>query len=71
MKICTINIPDIYIDCIKVLVDMGFYPSRSEAVRTALKYFLGKEGEIVEELDAENFKQLKHDQLKVLLQQKE
>lgn len=51
MKICTINVPDRYLDVIKVLVDLGFYPSRSEAVRVALKQFLNEEKDNVELLD--------------------
>ncbi len=70
MKICTINIPDSYLDCIEVLVNMGFYPSRSEAVRNALKDFLGKETQMVEELDVDNFKELKENQLEALMSQK-
>ena len=66
MKITTINIPDIYLDCIEVLVNMGYYPSRSEAVRVALKQFLTDEADNVEDLQKENFKKLKTIQMEML-----
>jgi Arc/MetJ-type ribon-helix-helix transcriptional regulator len=59
MKTATINLPDAYIDCIAVLVDMGYYPSRSEAIRVALREFLPNETELLSELDAEKFYRLK------------
>ena len=66
MKITTINIPNAYLDCIEVLVNMGFYPSRSEAVRVALKQFLTDEADIIEDLEPENFKKLKNIQMEML-----
>ena len=68
MKIVTINIPDQYLDCLAVLVDLGYYPSRSEAVRQALKQFLTDEADLVEGLDKERFEQLKNTQMDVMLQ---
>ena len=44
MKIVTVNVPDSYIDAIKKLVgENGLYPSRSEAIRCAVRDFLIKE----------------------------
>lgn len=43
MKNITINIPEIYDLRIKDLVDKKVIPSRSEAVRTALREFLHEE----------------------------
>jgi Arc/MetJ-type ribon-helix-helix transcriptional regulator len=59
MKIATINIPDEYLNCIEVLVNLGYYPSRSECVREALKQFLGRESTLNENLKYENFEKLK------------
>ena len=39
----SLNYPNLYDECIKDLVFSGFYPSRSEAVRTAIRQFLQKE----------------------------
>lgn len=51
MKIITINLPEKYIDAIAELTDMGKYPSRSKAIRIALKNFLGDELQTFQELD--------------------
>lgn len=66
LKITTINIPDVYLDCIEVLVNMGFYPSRSEAVRVALKQFLTNEADVIDDLQKENFEKLKNIQMDML-----
>ncbi|MEJ2250089.1 MAG: ribbon-helix-helix protein, CopG family [Candidatus Lokiarchaeota archaeon] len=58
MKIITINLPDKFLSAIQVLNDLGIYPSRSEAIRTALKDFLDKELNMFDELDEEYFKKL-------------
>ncbi|GAG77191.1 unnamed protein product [marine sediment metagenome] len=39
----TINIPDIYDDNIQKLIKMKITPSRSEAIRTALREFFRSE----------------------------
>ncbi len=67
VKITTINIPDQYLDCVAVLVDMGYYPSRSECVREAIKQFLINEVDLIEDLDQDNFLKLKENQMKVML----
>ncbi|MFW9949497.1 MAG: ribbon-helix-helix domain-containing protein [Candidatus Thorarchaeota archaeon] len=41
----TINIPDIYDENIKKLIDLKLIPSRSEAIRTALREFIQNEYE--------------------------
>lgn len=56
MKIITINLPESYLSAIQILNDMGIYPSRSEAIRLALKNFLGNELKLYQDLDSENFK---------------
>ena len=43
MKNITINIPEIYDENIQKLISLGLIPSRSEAVRTALREFLHNE----------------------------
>ena len=55
MKIITINLPEKYLQAIQILNDMGVYPSRSEAIRTALNEFLAKELKMYNDLDDENF----------------
>jgi len=50
MQIVTINIPSIYIDAIAKLVDGKLFPSRSEAIRVALRDFLKSELGLVESL---------------------
>lgn len=56
MRIITINLPEKYLQAIQILNDMGVYPSRSEAIRTALHEFLAKELNMFKDLDDENFK---------------
>ena len=56
MKIITINLPNKYLDAIQTLQDLGTIPSRSEAIRIALKDFLKNELEFYEDLDDETFK---------------
>jgi Arc/MetJ-type ribon-helix-helix transcriptional regulator len=58
MKIITINLPDKFLSAIQVLNDLGIYPSRSEAIRTALKDFLQNELDMFKELDDEYFTKL-------------
>ncbi|MFX1338033.1 MAG: ribbon-helix-helix domain-containing protein [Promethearchaeota archaeon] len=50
MKNITINIPDIYDRKIQWLIERKLIPSRSEAIRTALREFLHKEYSINLEL---------------------
>ncbi len=54
MKIITINLPEKYLAAIKILNDLGIYPSRSEAIRIALRDFLTDELNMFEELDTDN-----------------
>ncbi|WP_147665248.1 ribbon-helix-helix domain-containing protein [Promethearchaeum syntrophicum] len=67
MKIVTINIPEQYLDCLKTLVDLGYFPSRSEAVRQALNQFLTKEANLVKEIEHDQFKVLKERQMNALI----
>nr|MDO8111509.1 ribbon-helix-helix domain-containing protein [Candidatus Sigynarchaeota archaeon] len=50
MQIVTVNLPSIYIDAIAKLTEQGMFPSRSEAIRVALREFLKNELEMVESL---------------------
>lgn len=43
MRIITINLSEPHIDALKTLQDLGLYPSRSEAIRVAIRDFLQKE----------------------------
>ena len=58
MKIITINLPEKYLNAIQTLNDLGIYPSRSEAIRTALRDFLEEEIKMYNDLDEESFKML-------------
>jgi len=50
IQIVTVNLPSIYIDAIGKLCEEGLFPSRSEAIRQALRDFLKNELEMVESL---------------------
>jgi Arc/MetJ-type ribon-helix-helix transcriptional regulator len=56
MKIITINLPEKYLQAIQILNDLGIYPSRSEAIRIALRNFLSDELKMYQDLDEESFK---------------
>lgn len=43
MKIITINLSEPHIAALKTLQDLGLYPSRSEAIRVAIRDFLQTE----------------------------
>ena len=44
MRIITINLPDAYVKALeKLTAELGIFPSRSEAIRTALRAFITKE----------------------------
>lgn len=58
MKIITINLPQKYSDAIQTLQDLRIYPSRSEAIREALRRFLRKEFVFMEEIDDDSFSML-------------
>ncbi len=58
MKIITINLPEKYLEAIQTLNDLGVYPSRSEAIRTALSQFLSDELKMFENLEDETFRML-------------
>lgn len=56
MQIITINLPEKYLSAIQTLNDLGIYPSRSEAIRVALKTFLTNEQKFCEDLEDDTFK---------------
>jgi Arc/MetJ-type ribon-helix-helix transcriptional regulator len=58
MKIITINLPEKYLEAIQTLNDLGVYPSRSEAIRTALSQFLDDELKMFNNLEEDTFKML-------------
>ena len=60
MKIVTINLPKPFLDTLEKLTEYGLYPSRSEAIRVALRDFLSKELQI-----AQKFKEIHEDKLVV------
>lgn len=66
MKITTINIPDCYLDCVDSMVTLGYFPSRSETFREAIKQFLAKEVDNNHLLDPTFFKQIKQTQMETL-----
>ncbi|MEM2145240.1 MAG: type II toxin-antitoxin system ParD family antitoxin [Candidatus Jordarchaeaceae archaeon] len=43
MKLISIKLPNAYIEGLNELVEMGIYPSRSEAIRVAVRDMLKKE----------------------------
>jgi Arc/MetJ-type ribon-helix-helix transcriptional regulator len=57
MRNITINIPKAFDFCIQVLVALGFYPSRSEALRVASRRYLKRELE--KNLDIFHYPELK------------
>ena len=67
MKICTINLPEQYVESLDNMVDLGFFPSRSEAMRQALKQFLSKEEVFVKEISSSVFCNLKSNQMNCLI----
>jgi antitoxin ParD1/3/4 len=56
MQIITINLPEKYLAAIQTLNECGVYPSRSEAIRIALREFLDDELKMYQDLEDENFK---------------
>jgi len=58
VKIITINLPGKYLSAIQTLNDMGVYPSRSEAIRIALRDFLAEELTMFNNLEDESFRML-------------
>ena len=58
MKIITINLPIQYIEAIQSLQDLGMCASRSEAIRTALREFLGEELKTFNNLETDTFKKI-------------
>lgn len=58
MKIITINLPEKYLSAIQILNDLDIYPSRSEAIRIALRDFLTNELKMYQELEDDAFKML-------------
>ncbi|MBN2149894.1 MAG: ribbon-helix-helix protein, CopG family [Candidatus Lokiarchaeota archaeon] len=56
MKIITINLSEPHVKALQVLQDLGLYPSRSEAIRVAIRDFLQRElgfAQRFDEMDAQ------------------
>jgi hypothetical protein len=53
MKNITIALPEIYVNNIEKLQDIGMVPSRSEAIRLAIRDFLKKEMHVLDLLGFE------------------
>ena len=51
MKNITIALPEIYVQNLEKLQTLGMVPSRSEAIRSAIREFLKKEVHVCELLD--------------------
>jgi Arc/MetJ-type ribon-helix-helix transcriptional regulator len=43
MKMITVHIPERYLDALEDLVDKGHFPSRSEAIRVAIRDLIKSE----------------------------
>ncbi len=43
MKLVTVKMSDIYVNGLEKLVEIGMYPSRSEAIRVAIRDLLRRE----------------------------
>ena len=50
-KIVTIALPDVYVNDLLTLENFGVFPSRSEAIRTAVYRFLVKESKTNEQIE--------------------
>lgn len=50
MKIVTINVPTPLLAALEKMTDYGLYPSRSEALRVALRDFLARELQLAQRL---------------------
>ena len=59
MRIVTINIPDSYLKSFESLIKLDLYASRSQIVREALKDFLDKELKFTEDIQEENFLEIR------------
>jgi len=66
MKNITIALANKMVDSLEILVDLGFYPSRSEIIREGLKKFLMKEKKYEQLLEPKNLKALKMKQIEFL-----
>jgi Arc/MetJ-type ribon-helix-helix transcriptional regulator len=56
MKIITINLSEPHVKALQVLQDLGLYPSRSEAIRVAIRDFLQRKlgfSQKLDEMDAQ------------------
>jgi len=67
MKIATINLPDNYLQCVDILVNLGFFPSRSECLREAIKTFISKDLSLNNKIRPKAFEELKAAQMSKMM----
>ena len=56
IRVITVHVPESYIEALRILVDSGYYPSISEAIRIAIRDLIFSELRNLEaEAEAERF----------------
>lgn len=63
MKIVTINLSEPHVKALQILQDLGMYPSRSEAIRVAIRDFLMKEIGFAQKFDEIESQPLNHERI--------
>lgn len=64
MKIITVNLSEPQVKALQVLQDLGLYPSRSEAIRVAIRDFLQRELGMAKLIDENDRFESKNDLVK-------
>ena len=54
MKMITVHIPERYLEALETLVDQGHFPSRSEAIRVAIRDLIRNEIDLQKKNEKEN-----------------
>ena len=67
MKVITINLPNQYFEDLAILVNLGFYCNRSEAIRQALSEFFRREADLNIRLESGSFQKLKEKHMNEML----
>ena len=63
MKIITINLSEPHVKALQVLQDLGLYPSRSEAIRVAIRDFLQRKLGFSQKLDEKDVQPSFHEKV--------
>jgi len=63
MKIITINLSEPHVKALQVLQDLGLYPSRSEAIRVAIRDFLQRELGFAQRFDDVDAQSMQHEKV--------